>query len=36
MANQKHLNSDQRQIIQEMIANHHKFTEIGKVLDKDH
>ena len=35
MANQKHLNSDQRQIIQEMITGHSNFTEIGKVLDKD-
>ena len=35
MANQKHLSSEQRNVIQEMITDHRTFTEIGEALDKD-
>ena len=35
MANQKHLTPEDRQVIQESLARHASFKEIGRLLDKD-
>ena len=35
MANQKHLTPEDRQFIQESLARHASFKEIGRKLDKD-
>ena len=36
MANQKHLTPEDRQFIQESLARHASFKEIGRKLDKDY